>query len=162
MLAIVGVVLVIGMVFGGYLLAGGKFGIILKALPFELMMIGGGAGTFLIANKADVVKGALVDTKRVVAGPHWRKEDYRDLLCLMFMVVKLLKTKGVLALEPHIDNLHDSTLFGRYPKIQKDHFVLEFMTDTLRMMTMSMDDPYQVEGCMWPAPIGWSGVNVSA
>ena len=149
MLAIVGVVLVIGMVFGGYFLAGGKFGIILKALPFELMMIGGAAaGTFLIANKGDVVKGALADTKRVVAGPHWHKDDYRDLLCLMFMVVKLLKTKGVLALEPHIDNPHESALFGRFPKIQKDHFALEFMTDTLRMMTMSMDDPYQVEDCM--------------
>ena len=149
MLAIVGIVLVIGMVFGGYFLAGGKFGIILKALPFELMMIGGAAaGTFLIANKADVVKGALADTRRVVAGPHWRKDDYRDLLCLMFTVVKLLKTKGVLALEPHIDNPHESVLFGRYPRIQKDHFALEFMTDTLRMMTMSMDDPYQVEDCM--------------
>ena len=66
----------------------------------------------------------------------------------MFMVVKLLKTKGVLALEPHIDNPHESALFGRFPKIQKDHFALEFITDTLRMMTMSMDDPYQVEDCM--------------
>ena len=90
MLAIVGVVLVIGMVFGGYVLAGGKFGIIMKALPFELMMIGGAAaGTFLIANKGDVVKGALADTKRVVAGPHWHKNDYRDLLCLMYLIVKL-------------------------------------------------------------------------
>ena len=149
MLAVVGVVLVIGMVFGGYVLAGGKFGIILKALPFELMMIGGAAaGTFLIANKGDVVKGALADTRRVVAGPHWRKDDYRDLLCLMFMLVKLLKTKGILTLEPHIDNPHESALFGRFPKIQKDHFALEFITDTLRMLTMSMDDPYQVEECM--------------
>jgi chemotaxis protein MotA len=74
MLAIVGIVLVIGMVFGGYLLAGGHFGIILHALPFELMMIGGAAaGTFLIANKGDVVKGALMDLRRVVAGPHWGK-----------------------------------------------------------------------------------------
>jgi chemotaxis protein MotA len=149
MLAIVGVALVIGMVFGGYLLAGGKFGIILKAMPFELMMIGGAAtGTFLIANKGDVVKGALGDVKRVVSGPHWRKEDYRDLLSLMYMIVKLLKQRGVLALEPHIDNPHESALFGRFPKIQKDHFALDFMADTLRMMTMSMDDPFQVEECM--------------
>jgi chemotaxis protein MotA len=149
MLAIVGVVLVIGMVFGGYLLAGGKFGIILKALPFELMMIGGAAaGTFLIANKGDVVRGALGDAKRVVTGPHWRKDDYRDLLSLMYMIVKLLKQRGVLALEPHIDNPHESALFGRFPKIQKDHFALDFMADTLRMMTMSMDDPFQVEECM--------------
>ena len=113
------------------------------------MMIGGAAaGTFLIANKADVVKGALADTRRVVAGPHWHKDDYRDLLCLMYLIVKLLKTKGVLALEPHLDNPHESALFNRFPKIQKDHFALEFITDTLRMMTMSMDDPYQVEDCM--------------
>jgi chemotaxis protein MotA len=149
MLAIVGIVLVIGMVFGSYSLAGGKFAIILHAVPFELMAIGGSAaGTFLIANKADIVKGALAGTKRVFSGPHWRKDDYRDLLSLMFLVVKLLKTRGVLALEPHIDNPHDSVLFGKFPRIQHDHFALEFMTDTLRMMTMSMDDPYQVEECM--------------
>jgi chemotaxis protein MotA len=149
MLAIVGVLLVIGMVFGSYMLAGGKLGIIMEALPFEFMAIGGAAaGTYLIANKSDVVKGALGDIKRVVSGPHWQQDDYRDLLSLMFMVVKLLKTRGVLALEPHIDNPHDSALFGRFPKIQKDHFALEFMTDTLRIMSMSMDDPYQVEECM--------------
>ena len=149
MLAIVGILLVIGMVFGSYSLAGGKFPIILHAVPFELMAIGGAAaGTFLIANKPDIVKGALAGTKRVFSGPHWRKDDYRDLLSLMFLVVKLLKTRGVLALEPHIDNPHESALFGRFPRIQHDHFALEFMTDTLRMMTMSMDDPYQVEECM--------------
>lgn len=149
MLAIIGIVLVIGMVFGGYMLAGGKFGIILKALPFELMMIGGAAaGAFLIANKGDIVKGALGDLKRVMAGPQWSKKDYRDLLSLMFMVVKLLKTRGVLALEPHVDKPHESALFAKFPKIQKDHFALDFIADTLRMMTMSMDDPYQVEECM--------------
>lgn len=149
MLAIVGILLVIGMVFGGYFLAGGKFGIILKALPFEMMMIGGSAaGTFLIANKGDVVKGALSDLKRVMAGPKWQKDDYRDLLSLMFMIVKLLKTKGFLVLEAHIENPHESALFARFPKIRDDHFALDFMADTLRMMTMSMDDPYQVEECM--------------
>lgn len=149
MLAIVGVLLVICMVFGGYTLAGGKFGIILKALPFELMMIGGSAvGTFLIANKGDVVKGALGDVKRVVTGPHWRTEDYRDLLSLMFLILRLLKTKGILALEPHIERPHESALFGRFPKIRDDHFALAFMADTLRVMTMSMDDPYQVEEWM--------------
>lgn len=149
MLAIVGVLLVVGMVFGGYFLAGGKFGLILKALPFEMMMIGGSAaGTFLIANKGDVVKGALGDMKRVVAGTHWRREDYRDLLSLMFLIVRLLKTKGPLALEAHVEHPHESALFGRFPRIRDDHFALAFMADTLRMMTMSMDDPYQVEECM--------------
>ncbi len=149
MLAIVGIVVVFVMVFGGYLLAGGKFGIIVKALPFELMMIGGAAvGAFLISNGPDVVKGTLGDVARVFSGPKWKKDDYRDLLTLMFMIVKLLKTRGVLVLEPHVDKPHESTLFSKFPKIQHDHFALDFIADTLRMMTMSMDDPFQVEECM--------------
>jgi len=149
MLAIVGIVLVIGMVFGGYTLAGGKFGIILYALPYEMMMIGGAAvGSFLIANGMTVVKGVLADLKRVFKGAYWTREDYRDLLSLMYIIVKLLKTRGVLALEPHVDDPAESSLFAKYPKIQHDHFALDFITDTLRMMTMSMDDPYQVEDCM--------------
>lgn len=149
MFALIGLVLVFVMIFGGFALAGGKFGLILHAAPFELMMIGGGgAGTFLVANGAHVVKNALRDLKRVFAGPKWKQDDYRDLLCLMFMIVKLLKTKGVLALEPHVDHPHESALFSRYPKIQQDHFACAFIADTVRMMTMSMDDPMQVEDSM--------------
>ncbi len=149
MLSIIGILMVLGLVFGGYSLAGGKFGIIIKALPFEMMMIGGAAaGTFLIANGGPVVKGALGDLKRVFKGAHWTRDDYRDVLSLMYIIVKLLKTRGVLALEPHVDDPAESSLFAKYPRIQHDHFALDFITDTLRMMTMSMDDPYQVEDCM--------------
>ncbi|MEO1016249.1 MAG: flagellar motor stator protein MotA [Pseudomonadota bacterium] len=149
MLAIAGIIVVFAMVFGGFALAGGKFGIILHALPFEMMIIGGSAaGTFMISNGGAVVKGTLGDMKRVFAGAYWKKDDYRDLLSLMFMIIKHLKTKGVLALEPHVDAPHESSLFAKYPKIQKDHHALDFIADTLRMMTMSMDDPYQVEDCM--------------
>ncbi len=149
MLAIIGIVVVFAMVFGGYMLAGGKLGVIIKAAPFELMMIGGAAvGAFMIANGGSVLKGTLADMKLIFGGPKWKKDDYRDLLSLMFMIVKLLKTRGVLVLEPHVDKPHESTLFGKFPKIQHDHFALDFIADTLRMMTMSMDDPYQVEDCM--------------
>ncbi|HFD17166.1 MAG TPA: flagellar motor stator protein MotA [Rhodospirillales bacterium] len=149
MLAIIGIVVVFAMVFGGFALAGGKFGVIVKAAPFELMIIGGAAvGAFMIANGGSVLKGTLADMKLIFAGPKWKKDDYRDLLSLMYMIVKLLKTRGVLVLEPHVDKPHESTLFGKFPKIQHDHFALDFIADTLRMMTMSMDDPYQVEDCM--------------
>jgi chemotaxis protein MotA len=149
MFAIIGIVLVFAMVFGGYMLAGGKFGVIVKAAPFELMMIGGAAiGAFLISNGPEVLKGTIGDLARVFSGPKWKKDDYRDLLTLMFMIVKLLKTRGVLVLEPHVEKPHESTLFSKFPKIQHDHFALDFIADTLRMMTMSMDDPFQVEECM--------------
>src|SRR3712207_5180060 len=120
MLVIVGIVVVFMAVFGGYLMAGGKLGIVLHALPFELTMIGGSAaGTFLIANGTEIVKGSLGDIRRVVAGPHWTKGDYRDVLSLMYSIVKLLKTRGVLALEPHVDNPRESALFNNFRKSRK-------------------------------------------
>lgn len=130
MLTVVGIVLVFGMVFGGYMAAGGSLAIILHAAPFELMIILGAAvGAFLIANQGDIAKGMLGDLSRTVSGPKWKKDDYRDLLSLMFMIVKLLKTRGVLAIEPHVDKPHESTLFAKYPKVQKDHFALDFIAE---------------------------------
>ena len=70
MLALIGMVVVVVMVFGGYMLAGGKLAIVLHSLPFEMMIIGGSAaGTFLIANGTEIVKGALGDIRRVVSRP---------------------------------------------------------------------------------------------
>ena len=79
MVGIIGVVTVFAMVFGGYLAAGGKMGIIIKALPFEFMMIGGAAtGAFLISNSISDVKHTIGDLGKVFKGPKWKAEDYKD------------------------------------------------------------------------------------
>jgi chemotaxis protein MotA len=83
-----------------------------------------------------------------VSGPKWNGQDYKDLLCLMFLLTKLMKSKGVIALETHIENPEESNIFSRYPKILKDHFAIHFICDTLRMMTMNLEDPHQVEDAM--------------
>jgi chemotaxis protein MotA len=84
MLGFVGIAVILIMVFGGYVLAGGKMGIILKALPFEMIMIGGAAiGAFLISNDMASVKHALKDIGKVFKGAKWKTADYRDLLCLL-------------------------------------------------------------------------------
>jgi chemotaxis protein MotA len=74
--------------------------------------------------------------------------DYRDLLSLLFLLTKTMKSKGVIALESHIEKPHESTIFARYPKITHDHFAVDFICDTLRMMTMNLEDPHQVEDAM--------------
>ncbi len=149
MLPILGIATVFVMVFGGYLLAGGKLTLILAALPFELMMIGGAAaGAFLISNGGSVLKGTLAGMKQVFAGPKWKKDDYKDLLALLFILTKTMKTKGLIALEQHLDKPHDSAIFQKYPKILRDHFAVDFICDTLRMVSMSMDDPHQVAEAM--------------
>ena len=69
-------------------------------------------------------------------------------MALLFQLTKLMKTKGVVALEAHIEKPEESTIFQKYPKILKDHHVTPFICDTLRMMTMNLDDPHQVEDAM--------------
>ena len=149
MFQIIGVVVVFVMVFGGFTLAGGKFDIIIKALPFEFMMIFGAAvGAFLIGNSGKTVSKTLGDLAKLVSGPKWAAKDYNELLALLYQLTKTMKTKGVIALESHIEKPQESTIFADYPKILKDHFALDFICDTLRMMTMNLEDPHQVEDAM--------------
>lgn len=149
MFQIIGIVMLFGMVFGSYLWAGGKMGIILYALPYELMAIlGASVAAFLIANSMGVIKAVFGGIAKAFAGPKWKASDYRDLLSLLFLLTKTMKSKGVIALESHIENPGESTIFSRYPKITKDHFAVDFICDTLRMMTMNLEDPHQVEDAM--------------
>lgn len=145
MFGMVGIILIFVMVFGGYMLAGGKLGIILKSLPFEMIIIGGSAaGTFLLANDAASVKQALKDIGKVFKGPKWLPPDYRDLLCLLFELIRIARSNPV-ALEEHIENPGSSDIFRKYPKIQDDHEAVELICDTLRAASMNYDDPHQVE-----------------
>jgi chemotaxis protein MotA len=113
------------------------------------MAIGGaGIAAFLISNSITVVKGSLAGLGKAFAGPKWKKQDYKDLLSLLFQLTKTMKSKGVVALESHIEKPKESTIFQKYPKVLKDHFAVDFICDTLRMMTMNLEDPHQVEDAM--------------
>ncbi|MCF8505781.1 MAG: flagellar motor stator protein MotA [Caulobacter sp.] len=149
MFQIIGIVMLFAMVFGSFLLHGGKMDVIIKTLPYELMAIFGAAiAAFLISQSLTVVKGTLSGFGKVFAGPKWKPSDYRDLLSLLFLLTKTMKSKGVIALESHIEKPHDSSIFSRFPRIMKDHFAIDFICDTLRMMTMNLEDPHQVEDAM--------------
>ena len=149
MFQIIGLVLLFGLVFGSFIISGGNIGVILEALPHEMMCIGGAAvASFLIGNSMTVVKATGGGIGKAFSGAKWKASDYRDLLSLLFLLTKTMKSKGVIALESHIENPHESTIFSRFPKIGKDHFAIDFICDTLRMMTMNLEDPHQVEDAM--------------
>jgi chemotaxis protein MotA len=123
--------------------------VILHSLPHEMMCIGGAAvASFLIGNSMTVIKATGGGMGKAFKGPSWKAGDYRDLLSLLFLLTKTMKSKGVIALESHIENPHESSIFSRFPKIGKDHFAVDFICDTLRMMTMNLEDPHQVEDAM--------------
>ena len=145
MTGLVGIAVVFVMVFGGYLAAGGKMGIILHSLPFELTMIGGAAvGAFLVSNSLPEVKLTLRSLGRAFKGPRWRPEDYRDLLCLLFELVRVAR-RDPLALEEHVERPAESPVFARYPRILADRESVDLICDTLRAASMNYDDPHQVE-----------------
>ena len=149
MFQIIGIVLLFGMVFGSYLMSGGNLAPIIESAPHELMAIGGAAiAATLIGNSFTTIKGMGGGMGKVFAGAKWKASDYKDLLSLLFLLTKTMKSKGVIALESHIEKPHDSTIFKRFPKIIKDHFAVDFICDTLRMMTMNLEDPHQVEDAM--------------
>src|ERR1700678_2037711 len=149
MLQLGGIVVLFACVFGGYLMTGGSLGVIFEALPHELLTIFGAAiAAMLIAGSLYNLKKIMGSLSKVITGPKWKSTDYRDLLCLLFLLAKTMKSKGLIALEAHIEKPSDSSIFKRYPKICKDHFALDFICDTLRMMTMSLEDPHQVETAM--------------
>jgi len=136
-------------VFGGFLISGGSISVIVEALPHEMMTIGGAAvAALLIGGSLFSLKKIAGEMGKIISGPKWKPADYRDLLCLLFLLAKTMKTKGLIALEAHIEKPSESSIFKRYPRISKDHFALTFICDTLRMMTMSLEDPHQVESAM--------------
>ncbi len=145
MLPIVGVIVVLGCVFGSYTAAGGKLDIIMKALPFEFLIIGGAAiGAYMIANGSTVLKRTGGDFAKALKGPKWKKEDYTALLCLLFELVRLGRANP-LAIEAHVETPHDSEIFGKYPKILQDHHAVHMICDYLRAAGMSFDNPHQVD-----------------
>ena len=145
MIALAGISFTFLMVFGGYLLAGGKLNIILKSLPFEMMMIGGAAvGAFAVGNTFGSLKQTAKDTLRVFKGSLWKPEDYSQLLQVLFQLISVAR-KNPVGLEEHVDNPENSEIFAQFPKILKDHAAIDIICDTLRSATMNYDDPMQVE-----------------
>ena len=104
MMGIIGLVVVFVMVFGGYVLSGGHLAVILEALPHELMTIfGGAAGALIIGNTPSTLKAIIAGVKQVFSGPKWKEQDFKDMLCLLFTITKMIKSKGILVIESHIE-----------------------------------------------------------
>lgn len=145
----VGFVLILGCVFGSFLLAGGKMEIILHALPYELMAIMGAAvGSFVVGNSMSTTKLAGRGVLRAFKGSRWKDSDFRELLLLLFGLLSTFKKGGATAIEPHLDAPAESKLFSPYPRLLADHHLIEFICDYLRMMTINFDDPNQLAEAM--------------
>ena len=146
--SIIGFIVIMVMVFGGYVSSGGNMGIILHALPHELPMIfGASIGAFVVANSGAVMKHTMHDLKMVLRGPRWKRDDYKSLLCLMYEIVRVAKNTPM-QLEKHIDAPAESPIFQKYPEVTGDEVAMTLICDYLRSIGMNFDDPFQVEDIM--------------
>jgi chemotaxis protein MotA len=142
MFLIIGAVVVIGAVLGGYL-PHGNISVLIQ--PFEVLIIFGAAfGTFLIANPINVLKRSVAYTIRAMKGAK-KKDAYLELLICLYAVFRLAKSKGDLALESHVENPESSSLFSNFPGLTKDHHALEFLCDYLRLLTLGTTNAYELE-----------------
>lgn len=146
MFVIIGYAVVFIAVFGGYWIAGGKFGVIIKAAPVELFIIGGSAlGAFFTANNSKTVKAVFKTLPTLLKGSKYTKARYLELLALLYDILQKARKEGLMSIEGDVEAPDESPLFSQYPTIQSDHHLVEFITDYLRMMVSGNLNAHEVE-----------------
>lgn len=147
MLIILGYIVVIASVLGGYVLVGGELGVLYQ--PSELLIIGGaGAGAFLVGNNGKSVLKTLKALPLLLRGSKYTKTHYLDVMTLLFILLSKARQQGVLALEKDIENPAESEIFTQYPRLLTDKMVTEFMTDYLRLIISGNMSAFEIESLM--------------
>lgn len=140
----IGIAVVFICVLGGFLMAGGR----LLALwqPAELIIIlGAAAGSLIIGNSKEVLHEMWAQIKQVIRPQKVQGELYRELLTLMHHLLDETRLKGMKALDEHIENPQQSSVFLMYPEVSENPLVLGFIIDNLRLMGMGKISPHEFE-----------------
>ena len=147
MLAIIGTVVVFASVLGPFVIEGSS--LLLLWHPFEIVTICGAAlGAFLISNPIKVVKDGFTGALGLLKGPRYGRQEYIQLLKLIYDILVMARKDGVLALEKHVEEPEKSEIFQKYPVVMGDHHMLEFITDCLRLISGGNLDPHELESLL--------------
>ncbi|MBC7623994.1 MAG: flagellar motor stator protein MotA [Aeromicrobium sp.] len=147
MLVIIGYIVVVGSVIGGFVLHGGS----VKALwqPFELLIIGGAAfGAFVVGNNGKVLKSTFAALPSVLKGSKYTKLRYMALMALLYDLLSKIRKEGMMSIEGDVETPEQSPIFTKYPEISVDHHLVEFITDYLRLMVSGNMNPIEIETLM--------------
>jgi len=147
MFLIIGAVVVLGSVLGGFMMVGGKL-LALWHLNEIIVICGSAAGAYIISTPPKVMKAALGGVKGLLKGPKYKRAEYVDLLKLIYEILLKMRREGLMAVESDIDNPADSAIFQKYPKVAADHHMLDFITDCLRLMVGSNMNPHELESLL--------------
>jgi chemotaxis protein MotA len=144
---VIGIIIVLSAIFGGYLLEGGFLGPLFQ--PFELLMIAGGAaGAFVISNDKKSMQATFDAIPTLFQSSKQTSALYLELLSLMFDILTKVRKEGLMSLEDDIDAPYQSALFLKYPVIMADAHLTEFIADYFRLLVSGNMDPFQIENLM--------------
>ena len=147
MFAIIGTLVVLGSVLGGFVMGGSS--LLLLWHPLEIVVICGAAlGAFLISNPLKVIKASFSGALGLVKGPVYGRAEYIQLLKLVYDILVMARKDGVLAIERHIEDPSKSDIFRKYPGVMADHHMMEFITDCLRLISGGNLDPHELESLL--------------
>ena len=147
MLVILGYLLVMGSVLGGYIMVGGHLGALYQ--PSELLIIGGaGIGAFIVGNNGKSISATLKALPLLMRGSKYNKVVYMDLMALLYRLMAKSRQQGMLALERDIESPGESEIFANYPRILADNRLVDFITDYLRLMVSGNMNAFEIEALM--------------
>jgi chemotaxis protein MotA len=147
MFVIIGYVVVVGAVLGGFILAGGHVAALIQ--PTELLTIAGSAvGALLVGNPPNVLKQILASLPGVLKGSKFNKVLYMDLLAMLYEILSKVRKEGLMSIEGDVENPESSPIFSKYPTIASDHHAMEFLCDYLRMMVGGNLNAFEIENLM--------------
>ncbi|OAZ98520.1 flagellar motor stator protein MotA [Halomonas sp. G11] len=147
MLILLGYIVVLLSVFGGYVLAGGSMGPLFQ--PLELLMIGGaGVGAFLAANNGKAIKATFKIMPKLKRTKKYNKAMYMELMALQYKLLSKIRREGMLGIERDIDNPQESPLFQEHPSVLADPHIMNFLTDYLRLMVSGGMEPMEIDELM--------------
>lgn len=149
MFVIIGWVVALGCVFGVYIAHGGNIGVVMRALPFEMVAIMGAAlGAFIANNQMRVLKGSVAGLISCFKGSKYTKARYMELMALLYDILQKARKEGLMSIEKDVEEPHSSPLFQKYATVGTDHHVTEFITDYLRMMVSGNLNAHEIESLM--------------
>jgi len=147
MFVIIGIVVVLGSVIGGFILEHGPIALLIQ--PIEFLIIGGAAlGSFIVATPLKVIKQAISGIIGTLKGDKFSKQTYLDVLKMLYELFQLAKKDGLMSIEPHIEKPKESVIFKNYPSFLNNHHAVDFLCDSLRMLVSGGISPFDLEALM--------------
>jgi chemotaxis protein MotA len=147
MIVIVGCIVVLGCVLGGFTLSGGHIGALIH--PAEILTIAGATiGAMIVGSPAKVLKDLVKGILQALKGSPFSKKAYAEMFQLMYELFRLARREGLLALEPHLTDPHHSTILQKYPLIHHNHHITQFICGSISPVMDGSVTPQQLPGLL--------------